>query len=317
MKAVVACGVLAVTTLSLFGSGTGLFDNTPILVGGEGARFFDDQGVFLEGPAYVAQLYAGTTSNRLVAVGAPVMFLKNSLSGYVRGGGVELPFIPALTMAWVQIRAWEADGDETFEEAALAGRWTGVSSLLYLLTGGACPGVPAPPAPLRGLIYPGSPIIVGEPRHQKIRVGTSAASEVVASGGVQVRYQWHHGGSGNAAKPIADATNAVFNPSPAATSEYWVQVATSAGVTNSAAATVTVVPGDSVLLDLRIEDQLPRLWIDGPEGLSVQLQYGSAIGVPAWNDLARITLAAEPVTVVDSNAIGSSARFYRGVVLQQ
>jgi len=38
MKAFCACGLLALTTFKLFGSGTVLFENTAILVGGEQAR---------------------------------------------------------------------------------------------------------------------------------------------------------------------------------------------------------------------------------------------------------------------------------------
>lgn len=314
MKTLAALYLLFGGAFPVLAAGTVNLDNRPKVVGGEGARFYDDGGNFLEGPRYVAQLYAGQSEDRLVSVGASVPFLTGEQSGYFRGPDVAIPFIEDLDMAWVQVRAWDGAGGATFEDAATSGYWSGISSILYVRTGGNPGGVPVPGALLRGLLYPGGPVILRHPASAKIRVGSAVALSVVASGGVAVSYRWYEGKSGDFDRPSLGGTNAIHVVSPLSTTAYWVQVFTAAGSTNSASATVSVVPRDSVLLNLRVEEQVPTLLVDGPPGLAVQLQFGSALGMPAWTDFVKVALKATPVTVVDSNAVGSHVRLYRGVV---
>jgi len=91
--------------------------------------FFDDRGRALEGAAYLAQLYFWKTGEDFrPAAGDPVPF---STNGYFYGESVLLPFVPECGSAWVQVRTWEAQGGTTFEQAALAGAWTGGYPAFY------------------------------------------------------------------------------------------------------------------------------------------------------------------------------------------
>ncbi len=302
--------------LAISGPATVLLENTPLVVGNTGARFADDQGRFLSGSDYRAQLYIGTNSNHLTKAGTPVEFLTGDMTGYFRGGTIEVPFIQGGTMAWVQVRAWESAGGTTFEEAALAGRWTGISSVLYVMTGNPnSPGVPTIPAPLRDLIYPGPPVIVREPKGKTVRAGQDAELDIVASGGVRLSYQWHEGESGNTAKPIKNATNLVYIASPSATSMYWVRAYTSVGSTNSATATLTVIATNAVSLDLRVDGRVPVLTVDTPATGQLHVQFTGSVNSPNWDTLTNISLTTNRLTIVDAGGSNALVRFYRGVIL--
>lgn len=261
------------------------------------APFFDEQGVRLEGPTYVAQLYAWKEGEGYVAVCSPVPFGTN---GYFRGGIVAVPFTQPREYVWVQVRAWRVEGGASFEEAALAGAWTGVSEPLLAGTLGDHFGPPCPsplagassevdpaeasdgrigqaqllappydPALLVGLKYPGAPLIVRQPQppHQAVRAGDNVSLSVVASTGVAASYQWYRQPSARPDGVILGATNATFTSPPLyADTVFWVTVTTSAGTTISERATAAVT-GSSVL---RIKRQ-GRLLILTLEGFSSRL----------------------------------------------
>lgn len=98
-------------------------------VDGVDAPFFDDRGVPLEGPKYVVQIYAWKTGDGFQSVASPLAFATN---GYFYGELALVPFVGFCAPAWVQVRAWESQGGASFEQAALAGAWTGVSDVLFL-----------------------------------------------------------------------------------------------------------------------------------------------------------------------------------------
>ena len=311
----VLCMFFGSCVFALGAPGTVALDNTPLRGGSENGRFFDQEGVLLSGPAYMAQLYAGTNSDQLVSVGAPTPFLTGEMNGYFSGDTVAIPFIEGGLMAWVQVRAWEAAGGSSFEEAALSGHWSGISSILHVMTGNPWAGLPpSPPALLVGLRYPGNPVIVQEPKDQKIRAGQAPALKVIASGGVRLSYQWHRGESGDTGGPILDATNAVYIASPVATSKYWVRAYTSAGSTNSATATVTVIPTNAVALDLRVDGSVPVLTVDTPTTGQLQVQFSGTVGSPNWDTLTNISLTTNRLTIVDAGGSNALIRFYRGVI---
>ena len=93
------------------------------------APFYDDQGRALEGTNYVTQLYFWKSDGGFQPAANPIPFNTN---GYFFGGSVELNGIQECSAAWVQVRAWDARAGATFEEAALAGAWSGVSSSLFV-----------------------------------------------------------------------------------------------------------------------------------------------------------------------------------------
>jgi hypothetical protein len=85
------------------------------------------------------------------------------------------------------------------------------------------------------------PSIATQPQNRSITTGQSTSLSVVAAGTSPFSYQWYIGATGNTANPIAGATSANVNVSPAATTSYWVRVTGQCGTpANSAAATVTV-----------------------------------------------------------------------------
>lgn len=88
----------------------------------------------------------------------------------------------------------------------------------------------------------GAPVIVTEPVSQSVNSGQFARFSVDASGAAPLSYQWVFDGT----NALAGATNAVLVLPHAHTNQsgiYAVEVSNSLGMTNSAAATLTVNPG--------------------------------------------------------------------------
>src|SRR6266404_593676 len=172
------------------------------------APFFDDQGVLLGGTNYVAQLYAWKKGAGFLSAGTPVPFATN---GYFYGNTVVVEFLYGCLPAWVQVRAWSVQGGPTFEQAALAGAWTGVSEVLFLPQTGS-PDRPEAciSAALIGLTYPGTPIVVRQAQNQALLAGQSTSLSVVASSGVLMAYQWFQHPSDRPDGLIAGATNASY-----------------------------------------------------------------------------------------------------------
>ena len=276
------------------------------------APFFDEQGVLLEGSAYLAQLYFWNADVGFgPAAGNPVVF---STNGWFFGESVVLPFVPECGSAWVQVRAWEAQGGETFEEAALAGAWTGVSTILFLQPLGS-PGRPEAcrHAPLIGLKYPGSPIVLQQPQARTILAGTTATLGVIASSGVLMSYQWYKQPSDLPDGLIPGATNATYT-TPALTndSSFWVSVTNSAGSVLSNEATVRVLDA-APRLSLRQGAGLPMLTLDASVGLPYRIEYKADLGTTNWSRLVDLSLHSSPFSFIDSGATDSPVRFYRAV----
>lgn len=213
--------------------------------------------------------------------------------------------------AWVQVRAWAAAGGTTFEQAALAGYWTGVSSTIYLpYTGGCGAGVPGAAVPLLGLKYPGPPIIIQQPPNRDIMSTDTPQLWVVASGGVTLTYQWYSGLSGDTRLPILGATNALYQP-PTTNATYWVSVITSAGQVDSRTATVWIVPFALGSLSLHNASGLPNLTFTGETGTTVQVQYTRDLSANHWLALTNVFQTESPMTVIDATASNTPSRFYR------
>src|SRR6185437_3220783 len=201
-----ACGIV------LGQAGVYFRNQIPGQIGAVDAPFFDDLGVLLTGTNYVAELYAWKTGEGFLSAGTPVPFATN---GYFYGNTVVVDFLFGCLAAWVQVRAWNLQGGPTFEQAALAGAWTGVSEVLFLPQTGtperpeACPS-----AVLIGLTYPGTPIVVRQPQNQAVLTGQTAALSVVARSGVQRAYQWYQQPSDRPDRLIIGATNATYTTPP-------------------------------------------------------------------------------------------------------
>ncbi len=150
MKTLFKLLVVCLLTHNAGAQGTVLLENinTPA---GINAPFYDYQGIRLAGPRYVAQLYWGNEATSLSPIGDAVPFKVN---GYFLWYERTLP-VPEGSPAWVQVRAWEIAGGNTYEEAKEAGVYTGVSNVLHIRTHN--PSALETPADLVGLKYMGIP----------------------------------------------------------------------------------------------------------------------------------------------------------------
>ncbi len=86
------------------------------------------------------------------------------------------------------------------------------------------------------------PMLDVQPQGESVASGGGSTLSVSASGGAPYSYQWYRGASGDTTNPIAGSTASSYTP-PAliATTSYWVRVTNSAGSTDSATATITVL----------------------------------------------------------------------------
>jgi len=275
--------------------------------------FFDELGLRLEGPRYVAQLYFWKAETGFQPAGSPVAFGTNTNSGYFFGGTVLLLGVVGGAPAWVQVRAWGIDGGATFEQAALAGAWTGLSEVLFLQFTGCDCVPPIIPTQLIGLQYPGSPIIVRQPQPAVTQPGEIANLSVIASSGVQMSYQWYQQPSERPDGLIPGATNATYTtPALNNTTTFWVSVSNSAGSTLSDKATVTVLTA-APSLTLEPAAGLPLLTLGGSPGLTYRIEYNTNLGTANWTPLLDLSLHSSLFKFIDSGATSSSARFYRAV----
>ena len=274
-------------------------------IDGVDAPIFDDQGIRLAGPRYVAQLYAWNQWNRFLPASIPAPFTTN---GYFLESTVRIPFIIGGS-AWVQVRAWNLDGGATFEQAATAGGWTGVSSPLFLPGTGHGGVPPATPARLIGLRYPGPPIIVTPPQSGSILNRQPTRLSVVASSGVRMNYQWYQRPSERPDGLIPGATNTSYaTPNLDNTTVYWVTVTNSLGSVTSETATMTVVPSGPKVT-LKLEFGLPVLTVDGQDGPIYLLQTSTNLGTGNW---VLMSLVENHSSFGDnSQTTNRGPRFYR------
>ena len=83
-----------------------------------------DGNTKLSGSNYVAQLYAGDSGATLRAVGTPRTFGTGFDAGILLPQTVVLPTIASGSTAVLQVRAWQANAGESYEEAhALGGKF--------------------------------------------------------------------------------------------------------------------------------------------------------------------------------------------------
>ena len=116
------------------------------------APVFDvDETSKLEGPAFLAQLYAGATENDLQPVGAAVPFRSGSQAGTFNGGTRAIPSVAVGESAYAQVRVWETAAGPSFEAASAAHGKVGWSSVLSVETGGVSGMAPKMPGYLEGL----------------------------------------------------------------------------------------------------------------------------------------------------------------------
>jgi hypothetical protein len=126
------------------------------------APVFNSAGNRLDGTNYVAMLYGGRTTDSLAPAWflggypmAPVPFTDYSLSGqagyFWYPGWMEIMTVGGISLAWLQVKAWDARLASTYEEAVSLGLGGYGESSLFQKFGGDSGGFPAFPEPLIGL----------------------------------------------------------------------------------------------------------------------------------------------------------------------
>jgi hypothetical protein len=150
--AMACCLVLAFTAMA---QGTVRFDNSPVAIGNGGAPIYLSwqSRILLSGTSWVAQLYAGPTSDSLAPVGETLFFRTGTAAGFFdvsqRDAVRVIPNVAAGGMAFVQVRVWSS-AFGSFEAAWEAGDAAGFSNTFAVRTGGD--GIPpAMPGHLLGL----------------------------------------------------------------------------------------------------------------------------------------------------------------------
>lgn len=311
MKDILCILACSVVCLSAVGQGTVHLANKVSGVYGVDAPFFDEHGVRLEGTNYVAQLYAWKPNEGFLAVGQSMPFQTN---GYFESRTVVIWFVYPFSPALVQVRAWYIPGGATFEQAALAGAWNGVSEVLLVLEPGFGGGFPPSiPAALIGLKYPGLPLILQQPQSHTAVPGAQVTLSVLASSGVGLTYQWYQMPSDRPDGSIPDATNAVHTAGPIETNTtFWVTLSNSAGAVISDPAQVTIV-AEPPRLGPGMVSSLPALTLDGIPGTAYRIEQKPDLKESIWAPLVDISLQISPYTLIDSTASNSPARFYRAV----
>ena len=111
------------------------------------ALVFDVDGISpLNGPDYVAQLYAGPTLATIRAVGQPSPFRSGFDAGLIEPEAIPLPTVAPGQGFFAQVRAWQRSKAASYEEARAIGSKFGRSEVIQLNAG----IMPEPP-PLWGL----------------------------------------------------------------------------------------------------------------------------------------------------------------------
>ena len=101
------------------------------------APVFDVDGITpLNGPRYVAHLYAGTTLDTMRPTASPTPFRTGFQAGYFVSKVVTFPNIPPGIPIFAQIRVWESSRGNSYEEARALGGKFGRSSIMQVTLGG-------------------------------------------------------------------------------------------------------------------------------------------------------------------------------------
>ncbi len=210
------------------------------------APVFNTDGVTRLDGAYVAQLYAGATADRLLPVGAPIPFRDGVGVGYFVGDERSIPTVAAGALAQIQVRAWKSTDGLTYEAALTAGRPVGTSPILAVVTGnfappGSPPTLPANPVGLQSfkLQSESAPSISRQPAAVTLAAGATARFEVVAAGMPTPTFQWRKGTT-----DIPGATSPVLqiaNVGAIDVAAYSVRVSNRLGFVDSSSATLSLL----------------------------------------------------------------------------
>jgi hypothetical protein len=209
------------------------------------APIFDIDGVTrLSGDGYLAQLYAGPTTDTLAPIGEPSVFRTGDGAGYFFASTCSIPTVIPGQVAQAQVRVWKRSDGDTFEAAASANAKRGVSAILAIPTGNAGKP-PSLPAYLKGLAsfklsVDAVPTVTLLSPPIPITAGQRAQLLVSATGSKPLKFQWYEGNPGDTSKPVGTDSPAFESEPLWASTTFWVRVSNPVGEADTGAISVTV-----------------------------------------------------------------------------
>ena len=139
MRAVILLNVACLGALPIWAQGQiGLTNIRPPLL--DAPVYDSDCKTPVDGTNYLAQWYVGYTPDTLAPIASVEPFASGQYAGYTAAGAIDVPGT-YISVIYVQLRAWEARGGKTFEEALASGAKCGISNIV------PTPTYPPPAAP--------------------------------------------------------------------------------------------------------------------------------------------------------------------------
>jgi len=242
------------------------------------------------GSDYFGQLYAGlsTNENELSPCGVPVRFFDGERAGYLDGGIVTAPGLPAGRVVQAQLRIWRALDGASYETAQAAGCFTARSELVPARTEAPLvdgrPGKPPRPVnQFRTMRPPQVPYLVIEPADWVVPIGQTVTLSVAGAGAGALGFQWRHD-----AVDISGANGPqlqLSNVERTDAGEYSVIVSNGACASSSANARLTVYQPIQILeqpADLdRIAGEMARFAVLATGEPPLTYQWRSSVTDPA------------------------------------
>lgn len=130
-----------------FGQGYLSFGNRNTALGIDAPVYDVDGTTKLDGTAFKAQLYWGTTADSLAAVGPVLDFRAGAAAGYITSTTVTLDGVAGGTAGFVAMKAWATAAGTSFEEAMASGSGYGSSDAIAITLAAS----PTPPPGMVGL----------------------------------------------------------------------------------------------------------------------------------------------------------------------
>ena len=237
----------------------------------------------LAGPAFLAQLYAGLTTNNLQPVGEPTTFLTNAPGRFIGGTRVVATVAPGQT-GWFQVRAWESAYGRSYEQSLAAGGQHGASTMFQV--------IPADPYS----VPPGIPSVLSGLTSFALKAPPMAQATVTLAS-LSHTYNGSAKGATVTTTPAGLPTSVTYNGSatlPVSAGSYTV-VATVASPNYAGGATNTLViskAGQAITFNALA----PRYVGEGPFALGASASSGLPVSYNSSN-LAVLTVSGATATV--------------------
>jgi hypothetical protein len=156
----------------------------------------------------------------------------------------------------------------------------------------------------------GPPWIIAPPQSQIVCQGSTVTFRVVAAG-LPPSYQWQFNGTNlaGARAGTLTLTNVQFSDA----GNYSVTLTNLAGVTNSAAAVLTVINGPALVLPCMMGNGAFSCLLVGEAGRNYLIEVTTDF--VTWTPLTTLSNATGQAPITDTNATGSATSFYRARLL--